>query len=56
MTVGELVFTDTNAYRSLWSFLGRHDLVGEIVWHSAAPDDPAAELFQVRLIVSSLPL
>ena len=56
LTVGELVFTDTNAYRSLWSFLGRHDLVGEIVWHSAAPDDPAAELFQVRLIVSSLPL
>ena len=45
LTIGEMIYLDTDAYRSLWSFIARHDLVGRVK-HIAAPiDDPATELF-----------
>ena len=43
--VRELAWLNTDAYRSLWSFLARHDLVGRVLWRNAPVDDPAAELF-----------
>ncbi|MFV2090601.1 MAG: enhanced intracellular survival protein Eis, partial [Pseudomonadales bacterium] len=43
--IRDLVWLDIDAYRSLWAFLARHDLVGRIVWRSAAADDPAEEMF-----------
>ena len=30
-----------DAYRSLWSFLAHHDLVGRVRWNDAPADDPA---------------
>ncbi len=45
LTIGEMIGLDADAYRSLWSFIARHDLVGRVK-HIAAPiDDPATELF-----------
>jgi predicted acetyltransferase len=43
--VRDLVWLTSDAYRSLWSWLARHDLVGRIVWARAPVDDPAPELF-----------
>lgn len=34
-----------DAYRSLWSFLARHDMVGEVRWQRAPRDDPAPEIW-----------
>ena len=34
------------AYQSLWQFIGKHDLVGRVVWANAPIDDPALTLFQ----------
>jgi predicted acetyltransferase len=45
IVVRDLAWLTANAYRSLWSWLGRHDLVGRIVWPRAPVDDPAPELF-----------
>lgn len=44
LTVLELVWSDVDAYKSLWGFFGRHDLVGEIRCISMPPDDPAPSL------------
>eukprot|EP01052_Picozoa_sp_SAG31_P036981 SAG31_NODE_4697_length_3026_cov_1.822685_1_plen_532_part_00 len=43
--VFELIWADLDAYRSLWSFLARHDLVGELHWAGVPADDPAAHIF-----------
>jgi predicted acetyltransferase len=43
--VRDVAWLDADAYRSLWSWLGRHDLVGRIGWARAPIDDPASELF-----------
>jgi predicted acetyltransferase len=43
--VRDLAWLDADAYRSLWSWLKRHDLVGRIIWPSVPVDDPAGELF-----------
>jgi predicted acetyltransferase len=43
--VSELIWTTMDAYRSLWSFIASHDLVGAVKYHSAPADDPAPELF-----------
>ncbi len=43
--VRELVWLNADAYRSLWGFLKRHDLVGAVRWANAPGDDPALELF-----------
>ena len=45
LLIRDLVWLTPDAYRSLWSFVARHDLVGRVRWQSAAVDDPAEELF-----------
>lgn len=45
LKIRDLVALDTDAYRSLWSFIGAHDMVGRVTWNSAPLDDPAPELF-----------
>jgi len=44
LVVRDLAWLDVDAYRSLWSFIARHDLVGRVVWAEAPIDDPAEEL------------
>ena len=43
--IRDLVWLDQEAYRSIWSFIKSHDLVGRVFWHAAPVDDPAYELF-----------
>lgn len=43
--IRDLVWLHPDACRALWTFLGRHDLVGRIVWANAPADDPAREFF-----------
>jgi len=45
ITIKDLVWRNAQAYRALWNFIGRHDLVGRVVWPRAPVDDPAPELF-----------
>ena len=45
IVVRDLAWLNQSAYRSLWSFLGRHDLVGRVRWNDAPADDPAEEFF-----------
>ncbi len=45
LLVKDLVWLNVDAYRSLWTWLARHDLVGRITWMRAPIDDPAPELF-----------
>ena len=45
LKVRELVWLDQDAYRSLWSFVASHDLVGRVAWNDAPADDPAFEFF-----------
>ena len=45
LTIKDLAWLDADAYRSLWSWIKRHDLVGRVVWARAPADDPAAEIF-----------
>jgi len=44
LEIRDLVALDIDAYRALWRFLGRHDLVGRISWQRAPLDDPLPEL------------
>ncbi len=43
--IKDFVWLTTDAYRSLWTWLKRHDLVGSVHWPRAPRDDPARELF-----------
>ena len=45
IVVRDLAWLSVDAYRSLWTFFKRHDLVGKVRWESAPLDDPAPELF-----------
>lgn len=45
LKIRDLAWLNTDAYRSLWQFVGSHDLVGKVTWASAPRDDPAMELF-----------
>lgn len=45
LVVRDLVWLSLDGYRSLWSWIGRHDLVGRVRWDRAPLDDPAPELF-----------
>ena len=45
LVVRDLAWLAPDAYRSLWTFFQRHDLVGSVRWQSAPADDPAEELF-----------
>lgn len=45
LTVKDFVALDVNAYRSLWEYIRRHDLVGEVrIWNALPEDDPAPDL------------
>ncbi len=44
LKVREIIWLNLEAYKSLWQFLGAHDLVGRITWNSAPADDPIYEL------------
>ena len=46
LRVRELVWLGPDAYRSLWSFIAGHDLVGRVTWNTAPLDDPACEFFE----------
>ncbi|MCZ6887727.1 MAG: GNAT family N-acetyltransferase [Gammaproteobacteria bacterium] len=51
IVIRDLAWTSQDAYRSLWSWIARHDLVGRVRWTNAPADDPAEELFiEPRLI------
>ncbi|MDE0224848.1 MAG: GNAT family N-acetyltransferase [Gammaproteobacteria bacterium] len=43
--VRDLAWLSPDAYRSLWMYFKRHDLVGRVRWNSAPSDDPAIEYF-----------
>ncbi|MFP6796789.1 MAG: GNAT family N-acetyltransferase [Pseudomonadales bacterium] len=43
--VRDMAWLSIAAYRSLWEWLKRHDLVGRVSYRAAAADDPAPELF-----------
>ncbi len=43
--IRDLAWLTPAAYRSLWSFVKRHDLVGSVRWNNAPADDPALEFF-----------
>ena len=43
--VRDLAWLSPGAYRSLWMYFKRHDLVGRVSWNSAPSDDPAIEYF-----------
>jgi len=45
VVIRDLAWLSPGAYRSLWSFIGRHDLVGSVRWDNAPADDPAVEFF-----------
>ncbi len=44
LAIRDLAWLDADAYRSLWSFVACHDLVGRVRWRDAPLDDPAPEL------------
>ncbi len=44
--IRDFAWLDLAAYQSLWQFIGKHDLVGRVVWANAPIDDPALALFQ----------
>ena len=55
ITIKDFAWLTADAYRSLWSWLARHDLVGKIVWQRAPIDDPAMEmLVEPRLLQPQL--
>ena len=45
LAIRDLAWITPTAYRSLWSFIARHDLVGSVRWNNAPADDPAVEFF-----------
>ena len=45
IVIRDLAWLSPDAYRSLWSFIRRHDLVGSVRWDNAPSDDPAVEFF-----------
>ena len=51
LTVQDFVWLDLDAYRALWEYLRRHDLVGTVEMRHVAPDDPApALLLEPRML------
>ena len=39
--VRDMAWLDMSAYRAIWRFFAKHDLVGRVVWPNAPMDDPA---------------
>ncbi len=51
LTVQDFAWLDLDAYRALWEYLRRHDLVGVVDMQKVAPDDPApALLLEPRML------
>jgi predicted acetyltransferase len=46
IAVDEFCWLDTDAYRSIWTFLAKHDLVGHVAVVNLPVDDPAPAIFQ----------
>ncbi len=44
IVIRDLAWLDADAYRSLWSYLAHHDLVGRVLWENAPVDDPLTEI------------
>ncbi len=44
LVIRDLAWLDLGAYRALWAWLARHDLVGRIRWDRAPADDPAPQI------------
>ncbi len=55
LVVKDLVWLNADAYRSLWSWLARHDLVGRVTWIRGPADDPAPELFVEPRLLNAQP-
>ena len=45
IVVRDLAWLSPDAYRCLWTFIKRHDLVGRVRWDNAPADDPGGEFF-----------
>lgn len=43
--IRDFAWLTLDAYRSLWSFVASHDLVGRVLWENAPVDDPAPHIF-----------
>lgn len=55
LQIRELLGLNVEAYRALWAFLARHDLVGRINWQRAPLDDPLPELLaEPRMLHSEI--
>lgn len=49
--IRDMAWLDIAAYRSLWDFFAKHDLVGRVAWANAPMDDPIrALLVEPRLL------
>lgn len=44
--IRDFAWLDIDAYRSIWSYLAHHDLVGRVSWRNAPMDDPAPLIMQ----------
>ncbi len=44
LIIRDLAWLETSAYRAMWSYLSHLDLVGNILWQNAPPDDPLPHL------------
>jgi predicted acetyltransferase len=44
MSVRDFVYLDLEAYRGLWEYIRKHDLVRRVDMNGMAPDDPAPDL------------
>lgn len=45
MRVKDFLALDMDAYRGLWEYIRRHDLVGKVqIWNAVSEDDPAPDL------------
>ena len=51
--IRDFAWLDIAAWQSLWQFIGKHDLVGRVVWANAPMDDPALALFQEPRLLHS---
>ncbi len=56
LVIRDLVWLDQDAYRSLWSYVARHDLVGRVRWNDAPADDPGVELFLEPRLLNTMDL
>ncbi len=44
MDVSDFIYLDMDAFRGLWEYIRRHDLVGQVNMHNIGEDNPAPDL------------